>query len=367
MKSTSPKLKICHCLWTGDIGGIERVTTTLVLAQREKDTVGVLFGKSGGPFYQQLQTAGVPVHILGMKSGFTLSPALMRQATSWFQQFDIIHLQAFNYLLWIAAIRSGKHIVFTFHSLTSLRKKPTWRDHISQRFMNYCLLRYIETVTTVSEFAREHLKKERPALKEIEVIPNCILPAKRTQTLTRAELDIPSDAPILLTYGRLVWHKRVDWIVERLPQLILQFPNLVYVIEGGGPEKTKLQAMVKAKGLEKNVRFPGFSDRIFDLLPLADLCVFPSHAESFGLVTLECLQAGKVPLVLADGGGLAEVMGPLAQGACIAEDADALVQKAASYLKGDWTVKKGDMQKLVKQYQAKNIAGFYRVVYTKSI
>ncbi|MGD1847760.1 MAG: glycosyltransferase family 4 protein [Salibacteraceae bacterium] len=363
MKKNVAKLRICHCLWTGEVGGIERVTTTLVLAQKQKHTVGVLFGKAGGPFYQQLRTAGVPAHILGMKSGFTFSPRLLQQATSFFQQFDVIHLQAFNYLLWIAAFRSGKKIVFTFHSLTSLRKKPNWRDRISKRFMASSLKKSVHQVTTVSQFARQHLEKEFPGI-DIEVVPNCILPLPQGEPLTRKALDIPADAPVLLTYGRLVWHKRVDWVVERLQTLLPQFPNLVYIIEGEGPEKARLQSLVQQHNLEAHVKFPGFSDRIFDLLPIADACVFPSHAESFGLVSLECLQAGKAPFVLADGGGLAEVLAPLEQGRFVAETPDELMQKVAQWLLDQPQKPNKDWKRLLRNYDANAIAERYYQHYT---
>jgi D-inositol-3-phosphate glycosyltransferase len=71
-------------------------------------------------------------------------------------------------------------------------------------------------------------------------------------------------------------------------------------------EVAELQELAREKGIEQRVAFVGAVDH--DMLPLyynaADLCVVPSHYESFGLVAVEAMASG-VPVVASRVGGLA--------------------------------------------------------------
>ena len=68
----------------------------------------------------------------------------------------------------------------------------------------------------------------------------------------------------------------------------------------------RLQEQARRRGIEHRVAFAGAVDH--ELLPLyynaADVCVVPSHYESFGLVAIEAMASG-VPVVASRVGGLA--------------------------------------------------------------
>src|SRR4029077_16433118 len=71
-----------------------------------------------------------------------------------------------------------------------------------------------------------------------------------------------------------------------------------------GGERGRLIALAQARGLGDRVRFLGAveGDQLADLYALADVCVVPSHTETFGLVALEA-QASGTPVVAAAVGG----------------------------------------------------------------
>ena len=73
----------------------------------------------------------------------------------------------------------------------------------------------------------------------------------------------------------------------------------------GDAELAALHALVAELGLEHRVRFvaPQPHDQLADYYRAADVCVVPSHTESFGLVALEAAACG-TPVVAADVGGL---------------------------------------------------------------
>jgi D-inositol-3-phosphate glycosyltransferase len=72
------------------------------------------------------------------------------------------------------------------------------------------------------------------------------------------------------------------------------------------PQITRLQDLARKRGVEERIAFVGAVDH--DTLPLyynaADVCVVPSHYESFGLVAVEAMASG-VPVVASRVGGLA--------------------------------------------------------------
>ena len=73
--------------------------------------------------------------------------------------------------------------------------------------------------------------------------------------------------------------------------------------------RDELKRRAEEWGIAKRINFPGFvSDAYRDkLLKVADVAVFPSLYEPFGIVALEAM-AAKCPVVVSTVGGLAEVV-----------------------------------------------------------
>jgi glycosyltransferase involved in cell wall biosynthesis len=86
--------------------------------------------------------------------------------------------------------------------------------------------------------------------------------------------------------------------------------NLPLTIVGDGPERSVLEQHVAKLGLSEFVRFAGNveSAAIPDYLARADIMIFPSREEGFGLAAAEALMAG-VPVVACwDGGGVLDIV-----------------------------------------------------------
>ncbi|HEY2112807.1 MAG TPA: glycosyltransferase, partial [Dongiaceae bacterium] len=76
--------------------------------------------------------------------------------------------------------------------------------------------------------------------------------------------------------------------------LLPDFPNLVYLVGGSGPDRPRLEAKAKALGLADRVIFAGRISEEEKLAHyhLADAYVMPSRGEGFGIVILEAMAAG---------------------------------------------------------------------------
>ncbi len=115
---------------------------------------------------------------------------------------------------------------------------------------------------------------------------------------SRAELNTPEDAPVILALSRLHEKKGIDTLLEAAAKL-----SGVYVwLAGEGPLRRDLEKLTKKLGLEKRVRFLGWRTDRGALLRAADVCALPSRYEPFGTVILEAWAAG-TPLVAAASAG----------------------------------------------------------------
>jgi glycosyltransferase involved in cell wall biosynthesis len=114
----------------------------------------------------------------------------------------------------------------------------------------------------------------------------------------RDELGIPHDAPVVVTVSRLYPGKRNELLIPVLAALRERVPGTRLVVVGEGPERERLAKEIGAAGLEGAVHLVGRRLDVPAFLEAADLFVFPSGREGFGLVVVEALAAG-LPVVCA--------------------------------------------------------------------
>ncbi|MGM0471295.1 MAG: glycosyltransferase family 4 protein [Bacillota bacterium] len=109
--------------------------------------------------------------------------------------------------------------------------------------------------------------------------------------------------------GRLVQEKGVQHLLAAIPQVLEAAPNTRFVIAGKGPKLDELKAEAYHLGVADSVIFAGYiSEREKQqLYQVADVAVFPSLYEPFGIVALEAM-ASKTPVVVSGVGGFDEII-----------------------------------------------------------
>jgi len=124
----------------------------------------------------------------------------------------------------------------------------------------------------------------------------------------RSQFAAPGE-PLVLFIGRLVPEKGAQLLVQAAPRILAEFPRACFVIAGTGPYLDHLRNMAGALGVRERLRFTGYvSDATRkNLYQYAAVAAFPSLYEPFGIVALEAMAAG-TPVVVADSGGLAEIV-----------------------------------------------------------
>ena len=170
------------------------------------------------------------------------------------------------------------------------------------------ILQSADAVTAVShDLLNKAIELESAISAKSQVINNGIDPARYT---CREAYQHPK--PYLLGIGRLVRNKGFDLLIEAFSESADQEgPDLI--IAGAGEERAALEQRVEELNLKSRVQFLGAASP-HEVVKLMNGCigvVVPSRSESFGIVALEALAAGK-PVLATKVDGLKEILTELA-------------------------------------------------------
>jgi 1,2-diacylglycerol 3-alpha-glucosyltransferase len=110
-------------------------------------------------------------------------------------------------------------------------------------------------------------------------------------TAVRGRFGVPPGAPLLVFVGRLAREKNVELLLAALAALPADTRLLLV---GDGPERPALEAQARDAGLAPRVIFAGTQPpaAVAEVLAAADLFVFPSATETFGIAMIEAMAAG---------------------------------------------------------------------------
>jgi glycosyltransferase involved in cell wall biosynthesis len=122
------------------------------------------------------------------------------------------------------------------------------------------------------------------AADKIAAVQNPYVTQAMLAPFQRSARDGP---PLVLAAGRLAPQKRLDLLVEAFAHIPPGAAHLI--IAGDGGERAKLEAIVKAHGLEDRVTLLGYVADVTDLLRRADLMVLTSVFEGLPAVVLEAM------------------------------------------------------------------------------
>jgi N-acetyl-alpha-D-glucosaminyl L-malate synthase BshA len=158
-----------------------------------------------------------------------------------------------------------------------------------------------DAVTSISEDLRRETVEVFKIQREIRVIPNFVncdlyVPAKEPH----------AGRPRLLHVSNFRAVKRVGDCIRILAE-VRKDHDVELWMAGDGPEQSGAENLAHELGVNPYVRFLGKQDHIERLLPQCDILLLPSRQESFGLVALEAMACGVVP-VATRVGGLPEVV-----------------------------------------------------------
>lgn len=313
------------------VGGLSRAVADLAeaLAAGGEVVHVVTVACEGAPSFESMN--GVYVHrVPVLCSGdtafyhwqFEMNMAMVDHLVDWKEnggRIDLLH--AHDWMVYSAA-REIKHsyglpLVATIHATEWGRQQGRLNGELQHAIhrLEWELTYEAGRVFVCSGYMKDEVIRlfQLPENK-IDIVPNGIRlsEASEAEVGELAELRShwfqPEDR-IILFVGRLVYEKGVQVLLEAMPYILAQVPGAKLVAAGAGPMRETLERRASELGLGDRVSFWGFVDDAVkkSLYALADVCVFPSLYEPFGIVALEAMAARK-PLVVSDAGGLAEII-----------------------------------------------------------
>ena len=185
-------------------------------------------------------------------------------------------------------------------------KKP-WINHIVKK---------VDAFVSISEFTKKHfLAWSKLSSDNGFLLPNAIHVSqygaghKSKQLIDRYRL---SGKIVLMTLARLddsEQYKGIDEILEVLPNLIQEIPDITYLVVGDGTDRQRLQEKAEALGVDRHVVFTGriLDSEKADHYRVADVFAMPGRGEGFGFVFLEAMACG-IPVIASKVDGSREAV-----------------------------------------------------------
>ncbi len=162
-------------------------------------------------------------------------------------------------------------------------------------------------VTTVSDSLRQDTIKLLRTDKQIEVIYNFFSPPPITKSrlALRKQLGIKADDFVVVHLSNLRPVKRIPDLLKIIARLKKE-PRLKLLILSGGDFSPYRTLVKKLKLQNKIIVRQGIKD-IGNYINAADIGIFPSETESFGMGILETMSYSK-PVLASRAGGIPEVV-----------------------------------------------------------
>ncbi|MGY3778879.1 glycosyltransferase family 4 protein [Isobaculum melis] len=107
----------------------------------------------------------------------------------------------------------------------------------------------------------------------------------------RQELGLSEEQPVILSLSRLSQEKNIEAIIQAMPILVREKPDLILVVVGEGPQRAVLENLVDQLDVTQSVIFVGEkkNEEVGHYYRMADLFVSASESESQGLTYIEAL------------------------------------------------------------------------------
>ena len=273
---------------------------------KERFDVRVCAGrKAEGFLLDLLDGAGIPWFCLGRAGR---DPRPFRRVYRYLREerIDVLHTHMFGSNVWGTLIgRLARVPVIVAQEHTWSYQGQPLRKLLDGQLVG----RFASRFVAVSEADRERMISiERVRPHKTAVIPAALVQDERVSGRdVRADLGIPSDAPVVGTAVSMRAQKALDVLVDAFAELLGSLPDAHLLLVGDGVCRDEIEAHVRKRGVAERVHFTGNRPDVPDHIAAFDVSVLSSDFEGTPLFVFESMAQGR-PVVATAVGGLREVI-----------------------------------------------------------
>jgi glycosyltransferase involved in cell wall biosynthesis len=220
---------------------------------------------------------------------------------------DVIHLHGVGHSLiditGLLCILLHRRYVLTCHGIPKSPKMAgsvfRWIFKAYLNIFEKFIIRKARALTTVSYALLKECRGKNLTNTNMVVIPNgpnLDLGKVNPDVIEKIEEKYSlKDRKLIFSIGRLAQVKGFQYLVGAMPYVISEAPDALAVIAGYGPYEPTLKDLVNTKNLSDHVKLIGWitEEEKTALYQRADIVVFPSLYEPFGIVLLEAIAMRK--------------------------------------------------------------------------
>ena len=165
-------------------------------------------------------------------------------------------------------------------------------------------------IAVAQQHAEYQVEQEKFPKEKVFLIPNGIDTDKfvfspKSRQQWRVHLGIDAEAPVVGIVAALRPEKNHDLFLESARLVSSQLTQAQFVIAGDGPERRRLEALAREKGIEDRVHFIGSTQDVIGVLSMVDMFGLSSHNEASPVSIMEALSCQR-PVVATDVGSIDE-------------------------------------------------------------
>ena len=148
-----------------------------------------------------------------------------------------------------------------------------------------------------------------PYSVDVDLLRAAARESPATKQSWRREFGLPHDVPLVLFAGKLTERKHPEALLHAVRTDAMKGVPAHLVYAGSGPLEGDVRALAADSGIT-NISMLGFVNQsaLPRLYALADVFVFPSENEPYGLALNEAMAAGAAPVVSTDVGATADLI-----------------------------------------------------------
>jgi glycogen(starch) synthase len=329
------------------------------------------------PLADEAAKAGIPVVPI-QKNGL-LDKAAVDTLRRLLQsgEVDVVHSHngrtAMLAAMAVRLARSGR-CVATQHFIEPSRNRRRGLRRLVAKQVHNWVARNTDCYIAISRAVERMMSLRGDSLpNRIRIVCNGINPCDgdlKSAADVRQELDLSSEAPLVVCAARLQPEKSVSTLITAMTLLANKVPSAVCLIAGEGAERPVLERQINRLGLTGRVRLLGYRTDVPSLIAACDVFVLPSLSEPFGLVLLEAMSLSK-PVVATAAGGALEIVVPKQTGLLVPpqqpEDLADAIHAVLSNPATANTMGRNGKRRFEEYFTAEKMAGATAEVYRNAV